>query len=49
MDQRGDHTEMNFEYFQIQEWIYKQLERKKQMKKWSHLFSFKVLFLSSGQ
>ena len=29
MDQKGDHMKMNFEYFQIQNEYYKQLDRKK--------------------
>ena len=45
---RMDHMNMNFEYFQIQKWMLKLLERKKKMKKGSHLFNFHVLFLIYG-
>ena len=47
MDKGGDHMKMNFEYFQTQKWIL-QLDRKKQMKKWGHLSSSHIPFLSYG-
>ena len=41
------YMKMNFDYFQIEKWML-EVEQKKQMKKWGHLFSFHVSFPSYG-
>ena len=47
MDQKGEHTKMIFDYFQIQKWM-SQTDWKKQMEKLGQLSSFYVSFLSFG-
>ena len=49
MDQRGDRMKMNFDYFQIQKWMLQTVWKEKvDDKKWGHLSSFHVFFLSYG-
>ena len=47
MDQRGEHMEINFEYFQVQKWMLEK-ELKKYKKTCGHLSSSHVSFLSYG-
>ena len=48
MDQRRDHMKMNFEYFQIQEWMLQTVKAGKVDKKWGHLPSLHIPFLRYG-
>ena len=45
MDQSGDHTKKNFDYFQIQKWRLQTVRAEKVDEKWGHLSSFHVSFL----
>ena len=44
MERKGDHIKMNFDYFQIQKWMWQIVSRKSRWKKWGHLSSFHVSF-----